>query len=79
MTMKTIQMTIDEALLREVDLAVQVLETNRSAFIREALLWALRRTRLQQLEAQHQRGYAEHPVQPDEFDGWENEQVWGAP
>lgn len=79
MTMKTIQMTIDEALLDEVDQAVLTLQTNRSAFMREALLAALRRLHLQTLEAQHRRGYAQQPVQPDEFDGWESEQVWGAP
>lgn len=78
MTMKTVQMTIDETLLAEVDQAVTALQTNRSAFMREALLGALRRLRLQMLETQHQRGYVQHPVQPDEFDGWETEQVWGA-
>ena len=72
-------MTIDEELLHEVDLAVQDLKTNRSAFMREALLWALRRLRLQQLEVQHQLGYAKHPITPAEFDGWAAEQVWGAP
>lgn len=79
MTMKTIQMTIDDGLLTEVDQAVAELQTNRSAFMREALLAALRRLRMQTLEAQHRRGYAQHPVQPDEFDGWESEQVWGVP
>ena len=78
MNMKTIQMTIDESLLDQVDRAVGELKTNRSAFMREALLWALRRLRLQQLESQHQRGYAQHPVVPGEFDDWESEQVWGA-
>ncbi|MCE7988329.1 MAG: ribbon-helix-helix protein, CopG family [Caldilinea sp. CFX5] len=77
--MKTIQMTIDEELLVEVDATVAQLKTNRSAFMREALLGALRRLRLQTMEAQHRRGYAQQPVHPDEFDGWETEQVWGAP
>lgn len=79
MTMKTIQMTIDDGLLTEVDQAVAELQTNRSAFMRDALLAALRHLRVQALEAQHRRGYAQQPVQPDEFDGWESEQVWGAP
>ena len=56
MTMKTIQMTIDDGLLTEVDQAVAELHTNRSAFMREALLAALRRLRMQTLEAQHRRG-----------------------
>ena len=79
MTMKTIQMTIDDGLLAEMDQAVAELHTNRSAFMREALLAALRCLRMQALEAQHRRGYAQHPVQPDEFDGWASEQVWGVP
>ena len=79
MSMKTIQMTIDEELLEEVDQVVTTVKTNRSAFMREALLGMLRRLRLQTLEAQHWRGYAQYPVQPDEFDGWESEQLWGTP
>ena len=38
---KTIQMTIDEPLLSEVDRVIQSLDTTRSAFIREALQLAL--------------------------------------
>ena len=74
---KTIQMTLDESLLENVDLAVQELETTRSAFIRNALEEALRVLEIHKLEAQHAQGYAEQPVLPNEFDGWEDEQVWG--
>lgn len=75
--MKTIQMTIDEPLLAQVDQVVNELGVNRSAFIRQALLLALRQFRVQMLEEQHAAGYGAHPVQPDEFDGWSDEQVWG--
>lgn len=75
--MKTIQMTIDERLLNEVDDAVSELQTNRSAFIREALALALQQFRIRKLEAQHAAGYERHPVAAGEFDGWESEQVWG--
>jgi metal-responsive CopG/Arc/MetJ family transcriptional regulator len=77
--MKTIQMTIDEPLLTEVDRVIQALDTTRSAFIREALQLALWRHRLTELERKHAEGYARHPVEPGEFDGWEAEQVWGEP
>jgi hypothetical protein len=30
------------------------------------------------MEQQHAEGYAKHPVEPNEFDVWENEQSWGA-
>jgi metal-responsive CopG/Arc/MetJ family transcriptional regulator len=75
--MKTIQMTIDEPLLSEIDQIVRLLETTRSAFIREALLLALRQHKVRELERQHAEGYARHPVQPGEFDVWFDQQYWG--
>jgi metal-responsive CopG/Arc/MetJ family transcriptional regulator len=74
--MKTVQMTLDERLLDEVDRAVEELGTNRSAFTRDALRAALERRREAALEARHRRGYERHPVAPDELAGWEDEQVW---
>lgn len=76
--MKTIQITIDEQLLEDVDKAVAELGANRSAFIRDAVQLALRRLSLRELEVKHAAGYARHPATADEFDGWEEEQVWGA-
>lgn len=76
--MKTIQMTIDDDLLAEVDRATESLQTNRSAFIRSALQLALRQHRIEQLEQQHANGYARIPVASNEFDIWEAEQHWGA-
>lgn len=76
--MKTIQMTIDEPLLTEVDQLIQTLEMTRSAFIREALELALKWHEIADMEAKHAKGYARHPVEPGEFDVWEDEQVWGA-
>jgi metal-responsive CopG/Arc/MetJ family transcriptional regulator len=67
---------IDESLLAEVDQLTSELHTTRSAFIRDALQAALRRYRVEVLERQHARGYAEHPVQPGEFDAWLPEQIW---
>jgi metal-responsive CopG/Arc/MetJ family transcriptional regulator len=75
--MKTVQMTIDNDLLEDVDAAVQELGTSRSAFVRAALKLALQQHENSKREAQHAAGYAAHPVQPGEFDGWEEEQVWG--
>jgi len=74
--MKTVQMTIDEILLSEVDQAIETLNTTRSAFIREALQLALRQYKIRHLEEQHALGYAKHPVEPGEFDAWETEQAW---
>ena len=75
--MRVVQMTIDEDLLNKVDDAVHVLNTTRSAFIREALQLALRQHCIAELEKQHAAGYAKHPEQPGEFDVWTSEQSWG--
>ena len=60
--MKTIQMTIDETLLEDVDRAVDEIGTNRSLFIRNALQSALRRHAVEKLEARHAAGYAKLPA-----------------
>ncbi len=75
--MKTIQMTIDEPLLTEIDKVTQELNTTRSAFIREALQLALRQLKIREMEKRHKEGYAKIPVEPGEFDIWLDEQAWG--
>jgi len=68
-------LTIDESLLAEVDQAIETLSITRSAFIREALQLALWRYTIQEMEGKHAKGYARYPVEPDEFDVWEAEQM----
>ena len=75
--MKTIQMTIDEALLLQVDDLVKIKRTNRSAFIRQALEAALHQYKMVQWDKQDQKGYARIPQQATEVDGWLPEQMWG--
>lgn len=75
--MATIELTIDESLLAEVDRAIERLSMSRSDFARIALELALQNQKTIALEQQHAEGYSRHPVKPDEFDGWEAEQVWG--
>jgi len=74
--MKTVQMTLDEELIERVDRAARRLKTTRSAFTRQALQEALKHIQTMQREAQHRRGYTEHPVEADEFSGWADEQAW---
>ncbi len=74
--MRTIQMTLDEALVEEVDRVVKELGTSRSAFARDALRASLERRRLRRLEDRQREGYRRHPVQAGEFDVWEDEQAW---
>ena len=73
--MKTIQMTLDEDLLNQVDGVIRKLKTNRSAFIRESLQYYLERLKIKELEERHRDGYLKYPVQASEFDIWEDEQV----
>ena len=75
--MKTIQITLDEGLLRLVDKLSRVRKTTRSAFIRQALEAEIRRQRVREEEARHIEGYARKPVTPGEFDVWVDEQDWG--
>jgi metal-responsive CopG/Arc/MetJ family transcriptional regulator len=74
--MKTIQITIDEGLLDEVERVCSAINTTRSAFIREALQLALRKHTIALLEQQHARGYRLYPPDEQELDEWVAEQVW---
>ena len=75
--MKTVQMTLDEELVKAVDRAVKRLGTTRSAFARRALQDALKKLSISDLERRHREGYARKPVRPGEFSAWANEQIWG--
>ena len=75
--MKTVQMTLDDELVKEVDRLVKRIHTSRSAFTRNALREALARYSIEQLEHKHRKGYERYPVAVDEFSVWEREQAWG--
>jgi metal-responsive CopG/Arc/MetJ family transcriptional regulator len=75
--MRTIQMTLDDDLVKAVDCLSKQLHTSRSAFTRKALREALARYSLEQLEHEHRQGYERQPVTADEFSVWETEQAWG--
>jgi len=75
--MRTIQMTLDDDLVTEVDRVSKELRTSRSAFARKALRDALLRCTREQLEQKHRQGYERYPVAAHEFSVWETEQAWG--
>lgn len=75
--MRTVQLTLDEELVKSVDSITKVLHTTRSAFTRRALQEAVRRFHASRREEQHRKGYQAKPVAPGEFDIWEQEQAWG--
>ena len=75
--MKTVQMTLDEDLINAVDQVVKELNTNRSAFTRQALWEAIKQLKIRQHEEQHRLGYEKFPKSESEFGNWEPEQIWG--
>ena len=75
--MKTIQMTLDDDLVKLVDRAVKKLHTTRSSFTRVALRNAMKNLNTLRLEEKHRKGYESYPVTKAEFSVWEDEQEWG--
>ena len=74
--MKTVQMTLDESLVKRVDRVARKLGTTRSGFTRKALRDALDKVAAEDLEKKHRKGYEAKPVARGEFDAWEKEQAW---
>lgn len=72
--MRTIQMTLDDDLVEDVDRIVKKLKTTRSAFTRKALKEAIRQVNATMLEQKHKKGYERHPAGKTEFSVWESEQ-----
>ncbi len=74
--MKSIQVVLDERLLKEADREARRTKVNRSALIREALREHLRRRKLAQDEDQERRAYREQPLADGDVAVWQKEQVW---
>jgi metal-responsive CopG/Arc/MetJ family transcriptional regulator len=74
--MVTIQVVLEEPLLKAADQAVRQLKMNRSALIRDALREHLRRLRIREQERRDRQGYTERPVTEIEFDRWDRVVAW---
>jgi metal-responsive CopG/Arc/MetJ family transcriptional regulator len=66
--MKTVSIAIDERLLEQIDAAARARRQKRLELLCEAARQWLKQQRLKALVKQDQKGYRQHPVQPDEFD-----------
>ncbi|MBN1516097.1 ribbon-helix-helix protein, CopG family [Candidatus Sumerlaeota bacterium] len=75
--MRTVQLTLDDDLIIQVDRISKEIHTNRSAFTREALREAILKFKRERLEQKHRRGYERRPVTESEFSAWDDEQNWG--
>jgi metal-responsive CopG/Arc/MetJ family transcriptional regulator len=77
--MKTIELTVEESILAEVDRATRDLEMTREDFVRTALERALQQQEIIALEQKHARGYINRPQTAEEFSEWDDARVWGEP
>jgi len=73
--MKTVSIAINEHLSKQID-AAQARRLRRSEFLCEAARQWLKPQRLKALVKQDQKGYRQHPVQPDEFGPLIDAQRW---
>jgi metal-responsive CopG/Arc/MetJ family transcriptional regulator len=76
MSMKAIQVTLDEALLARLDADEEVQRDGRSAVLRRAADEYLRRRRKRTIAEQYARAYGANPNLGAEFSGWEDEGAW---
>jgi antitoxin component of RelBE/YafQ-DinJ toxin-antitoxin module len=74
--METIQVTIEDSLLAEVQQATIALQITPSDFIKVALERAVQQRELIAKERQHAEAYANHPQQTEEIAEWQDEQCW---
>jgi len=74
--MQTIQVVIDDKLLKATDRVAQRTKRNRSELIREALREHLRRLEIRSLEDRDRQGYSAQRSTPEESIDWEAEAAW---
>lgn len=72
--MQTIELNIDEALLAKLDRITQKLLLPRVALIQQSKA-SLQQQEVLAQDHRHAEGYAHIPIQPGEFDKWENVRV----
>jgi len=75
--METIQLTIDESLLAQVQQATDALQMTPTDFIKVALERALQQREIIAKERRDAQGYLDRPQQPEEIEEWLDEQDWG--
>jgi metal-responsive CopG/Arc/MetJ family transcriptional regulator len=74
--METIQIVLENDLLKAADRAVRKLKTNRSALFREALRAYLKRLDVLEKEKRDREGYVRYPDSLDEPAVWDKMADW---
>jgi metal-responsive CopG/Arc/MetJ family transcriptional regulator len=75
-SMETIQVVLEEGLLREADRAARRLKVNRSVLVRQALRAHLDQMRRDRLERADREGYERTPDHGVEMAVWEGVATW---
>ncbi len=75
-SMETIQVVLEEELLRAADQAARRLKLNRSALVRQALHAHLAALRRGQREQADRKGYERRPERAEEAAVWEKVAAW---
>jgi Arc/MetJ family transcription regulator len=74
--METIQLTLDESLMAEVQQATNALKMSNADFLKLAVERALRQRKIIELEIRDAKAYAEKPQTVEEIEEWQSEQYW---
>jgi metal-responsive CopG/Arc/MetJ family transcriptional regulator len=74
--MVTIQVVMEEGLVKAADQAARRMKQNRSALIRDAVREHLKRLHYRELERQEREAYERTPDDPAEFAVWDKVAAW---
>jgi metal-responsive CopG/Arc/MetJ family transcriptional regulator len=74
--MQTVQIVLDEPLLRAADRAARRAKKNRSELMREALREHLRRLEIRAMEERDREGYKNLPDTAEDATAWEAVEAW---
>jgi metal-responsive CopG/Arc/MetJ family transcriptional regulator len=74
--MQTVQIVLDDQLLRAADDAARRVRLNRSALVRKALREYLGKLRTAEREDRDRQGFERLPDQENDLDAWERAAQW---
>ena len=74
--METVQIVLDQELLRAADRAARRAKVNRSAVVRDALRAYLKQLHYEEKERRDREGYEHHPDLKDDLVLWEQVAAW---
>ena len=67
---------IEESLMAEIDGLAKSLKVNSSENFNDTLREVIKKLKFAQLEKRTVEAYEKSPQQPEEYEIWQNEQVW---